>query len=333
MFSIILKKVLMLIPTFFGITILTFILVHSLPGDPVLAMLGDKTPSEEEYAAMKAALGLDQSLVSQYLIYIKNIFSGNFGISFNTGLPVLEEFFDRFPATLELSITAILFACCLGMPIGIIAALNRGKWLDNLLMSISLIGYSMPVFWWGLILVMVFSITLHWLPVSGYIGIEYFIPQKTGFSIIDAILSKDVGALKSAFAHIILPTIALGTIPTAIIARMTRSSMLEVLNEGFIQSLRARGFGSYRVIVGHALRNALIPIITILGVIVGGLVSGAILTETIFAWPGVGKWLVDAINSRDFPVIQSAILFIAIFVILINFLVDILYTLVNPRAK
>lgn len=333
MFNIILKKVLMLIPTFFGITLLTFILVHSLPGDPVLAMLGDKAPSQEDYDAMRAALGLDQSYVTQYLIYIKNIFHGDFGVSFNTGLPVLQEFFTRFPATLELTITAMLFACVIGLPIGIMAALNRGRWLDNLLMSISLVGYSMPVFWWGLILVMFFSITLKWLPVSGYIGVEYFIPQVTGFSIIDAILSKDVGALKSALAHIVLPTIALGTIPTAIIARMTRSSMLEVLNEGFIQSLRARGFSGYRVIVSHALRNALIPIVTTLGLIVGGLVSGAILTETIFAWPGVGKWLIDAINSRDFPVIQSAILFIAFFVILINFVVDIIYTLINPRAK
>ncbi|RIY32594.1 peptide ABC transporter permease [Psittacicella melopsittaci] len=333
MFNIILKKVLMLIPTFFGITLLTFILVHSLPGDPVLAMLGDKAPSQEDYDAMRAALGLDQSYVTQYLIYIKNIFHGDFGVSFNTGLPVLQEFFARFPATLELTITAMLFACVIGLPIGIMAALNRGRWLDNLLMSISLVGYSMPVFWWGLILVMFFSITLKWLPVSGYIGVEYFIPQVTGFSIIDAILSKDVGALKSALAHIVLPTIALGTIPTAIIARMTRSSMLEVLNEGFIQSLRARGFSGYRVIVSHALRNALIPIVTTLGLIVGGLVSGAILTETIFAWPGVGKWLIDAINSRDFPVIQSAILFIAFFVILINFVVDIIYTLINPRAK
>ncbi|RIY38920.1 ABC transporter permease [Psittacicella gerlachiana] len=333
MFKTIFKKVLMLIPTFFGITLLTFILVHSLPGDPVLAMLGDKSPSEADYNAMRATLGLDQSYLTQYLIYIKNIFHGDFGVSFNTGLPVLQEFFTRFPATLELTITAILFACVLGLPIGIIAALNRGKWLDNLLMSISLVGYSMPVFWWGLILVMIFSITLQWLPVSGYIGVEYFIPQVTGFSIIDAILAKDVGALKSAFLHIILPTIALGTIPTAIIARMTRSSMLEILNEGFIQSLRARGFSGYRIIVLHALRNALIPIVTVLGLIVGGLVSGAILTETIFSWPGVGKWLVDAINSRDFPVIQSAILFISVFVILINFIVDIVYILINPRVK
>ncbi|RIY34628.1 ABC transporter permease, partial [Psittacicella hinzii] len=252
---------------------------------------------------------------------------------FNTGTPVLDEFFARFPATVELGITAVLFALILGLPIGIFAAINRGKWLDNLLMTISLVGYSMPVFWWGLILVMVFSINLNWLPASGYFGVQYFIPQVTGFSLIDAIIAKDPAALKSAAMHIVLPTIALGTIPTAIIARMTRSSMLEILNEGFIQALKARGVGPFRLIVGHALRNALIPIVTVLGIIVGGLVSGAILTETIFSWPGVGKWLVDAINSRDFPVIQSAILFIAIFVVLINLLVDVIYTLINPRAK
>lgn len=333
MFNTILKKVLMLIPTFFGVTILTFILVHALPGDPVLAQLGDKAPSQEDYSAMQAALGLDKSYVTQYLIYIKNIFQGDFGISFSSGQPVLNEFFTRFPATVELSICAIIFALLVGIPTGVLAALNRGKLLDNLLMTISLIGYSMPVFWWGLILIMVFAVMINILPVSGYFGVQYFIPQITGFSIIDAILAKDPAALKSAILHLILPTIALGTIPTAIIARMTRSSMLEVLNESFIQALRARGFSRYRVVMGHAFRNALIPIITILGTITAGMVSGSILTETIFSWPGVGKWLIDAINNRDFPVIQSAILFIAIFVVLINSIVDILYTIINPRAR
>lgn len=333
MLSSILKKVLMLIPTFFGITLLTFILIHLLPGDPVLAAVGDRAISEADYAKIAAELGIDKPYWQQYFIYLRDIFQLKFGYSFVSGLPVVDEFFARFPATVELGIFATIFALVLGIPVGILAALYRGKWPDTLLMSISLAGYSMPVFWWGLIMVLIFSVNLGWLPVAGYIGVEYFIDQRTGFSIIDAFLARDVYALGSALKHLVLPTIVLGTIPLAIIARMTRSSMLEVLHEDYIRSLRARGLSPFAVVFKHALRNALIPVVTTLGLIVGGLISGSILTESIFSWPGIGKWLIDAINARDYPVIQSAILFISLFVILINLIVDVVYTFINPRAK
>lgn len=333
MLSSILKKVLMLIPTFFGITLLTFILIHLLPGDPVLAAVGDRAISDADYAKIAAELGIDKPYWQQYFIYLQDIFQLKFGYSFVSGLPVVDEFFARFPATIELGIFATIFALILGIPVGIVAALYRGKWPDTILMSISLAGYSMPVFWWGLIMVLIFSVNLGWLPVAGYIGVEYFIEQRTGFSIIDAFLARDVYALGSALKHLVLPTIVLGTIPLAIIARMTRSSMLEVLHEDYIRSLRARGLSPFAVVFKHALRNALIPVVTTLGLIVGGLISGSILTESIFSWPGIGKWLIDAINARDYPVIQSAILFISLFVILINLIVDVVYTFINPRAK
>lgn len=332
MLNTIIKKLLMLIPTFLGITLLTFILARALPGDPVLAQVADKSITPEDYAKIATSLGLDQPIWQQYFIYLKNIFSGNFGFSYTTSQPVVAEFFARFPATLQLSIAAVIFALILGIPIGVIAALNRGKLIDNLLMTVALTGYSMPVFWWGLILVLIFSINLGWLPVAGYIGAEYFIDQVTGFSIIDAIIARDVYALKSALLHLTLPAIVLGTIPLAIIARMTRSALLDVLSEDYMRSLKARGLSPYALIIRHGLRNALIPVITSLGLVVVGLVSGSILTENIFSWPGIGKWLIDAINARDYPVIQTAVLFISVFVVLINLIVDIVYTLVNPRA-
>lgn len=227
----------------------------------------------------------------------------------------------------------MLIALFFGLILGIFAALNRGKWLDNLLMNIALAGYSMPVFWWGLVMVLIFSINLGWLPVSGYIGVKYFIPAVTGFSVIDAILAKDPAALASAFEHLVLPAIVLGTIPMAVVARMTRSAMLDVLSNDYIRSLRARGLSPFAVVFKHALRNALIPVVTTIGLIVGGLISGSILTENIFSWPGIGKWLIDAINQRDYAVVQSAVLLIAFFVIMINLIVDVVYILVNPRAK
>lgn len=323
----------MLIPTFIGITLLTFILIHSLPGDPVLAQLGDRQPTPEQYEQMKIALGLDQPYWKQYLIYINNILHGDFGRSFVSAKPVITEFFDRFPATLQLSVSATFFALFWGIPIGVLAALNRGKLLDNILMSVALVGYSMPVFWWGLVLVMFFAVNLGWLPVSGYYGVQYYFEPVTGFSLIDAILASNPEGFLDALTHMVLPTIVLGTIPMAIIARMTRSSMLEILGDDFMRSLKARGLSPWRLVVTHGLRNALIPIVTSLGLIVGGLVSGSILTENIFSWPGIGKWLIDAINSRDFPIVQGAIFFIAVFVVLINFVVDVLYTVINPRAK
>lgn len=323
----------MVIPTFIGITLLTFALIHLIPGDPIEIRMGERGLSPEVHQQMMHQLGLDKSLPEQYFDYLKGITHGDFGTSFKNNVPVLDEFLSLFPATIELAVFAILFAVIIGIPIGILAAIKRGSIFDHSVMAISLTGYSMPIFWWGLLLMLLVSVQWNLTPVSGRIDAEYWVDSVTGFMLIDSWLSGEPGAFKSAVMHLILPSIVLGTIPLAVISRMTRSSMLEVLGEDYIRTARAKGLSSMRVIVVHALRNALIPVVTVIGLIVGQLLSGAILTETIFSWPGIGKWVIEAIRARDYPVVQSAVLIIATIIILVNLLVDLLYGVVNPRIR
>lgn len=333
MISFILRRLGMVIPTFIGITLLTFSLIHMIPGDPITVMAGERGVSDERRAELEAQLGLDKPLYVQYFVYIGKIAQGDFGNSLITREPVLEEFMTLFPATLELSFFAALFAISVGLPLGIIAAVRRGSIFDHSVMTISLAGYSMPIFWWGLLLIILFSVTLGWTPVSGRISALYWVDTVTGFMLIDAWLSNEAGAMRSAMSHLILPSIVLGTIPLAVVARMTRSSMLEVLGEDFIRTARAKGLSPLRVIMKHALRNALIPVVTVIGLQVGILLSGAILTETIFAWPGIGRWLLESIHRRDYQVVQGGILIVATMIILINLLVDVLYGVINPRIR
>ncbi|KGQ25632.1 peptide ABC transporter permease [Gallibacterium anatis CCM5995] len=333
MFRFIFKRVAMVIPTFIGITLLTFALIHLIPGDPIEIRMGERGLSPEVHQQMMHQLGLDKSLPEQYFDYLKGITHGDFGTSFKNNVPVLDEFLSLFPATIELAVFAILFAVIIGIPIGILAAIKRGSIFDHSVMAISLTGYSMPIFWWGLLLMLLVSVQWNLTPVSGRIDAEYWVDSVTGFMLIDSWLSGEPGAFKSAVMHLILPSIVLGTIPLAVISRMTRSSMLEVLGEDYIRTARAKGLSSMRVIVVHALRNALIPVVTVIGLIVGQLLSGAILTETIFSWPGIGKWVIEAIRARDYPVVQSAVLIIATIIILVNLLVDLLYGVVNPRIR
>ncbi|KGQ27502.1 peptide ABC transporter permease [Gallibacterium anatis] len=333
MFRFIFKRVAMVIPTFIGITLLTFALIHLIPGDPIEIRMGERGLSPEIHQQMMHQLGLDKSLPEQYFDYLKGIAHGDFGTSFKNNVPVLDEFLSLFPATIELAVFAILFAVIIGIPIGILAAIKRGSIFDHSVMAISLTGYSMPIFWWGLLLMLLVSVQWNLTPVSGRIDAEYWVDSVTGFMLIDSWLSGEPGAFKSAVMHLILPSIVLGTIPLAVISRMTRSSMLEVLGEDYIRTARAKGLSSMRIIVVHALRNALIPVVTVIGLIVGQLLSGAILTETIFSWPGIGKWVIEAIRARDYPVVQSAVLIIATIIILVNLLVDLLYGVVNPRIR
>jgi dipeptide transport system permease protein len=282
---------------------------------------------------MRRQLGLDRPLAEQYVSYLGDLASGDLGRSLVTKTPVLDEFLIVFPATIELSLAAVGFAVLLGVPVGVIAAVRRGRPFDWLSMSASLAGYSMPVFWWGLLLILLFSVELGWTPVSGRIAVAFDVPPVTGFLLIDALLSGERGAFASALHHLVLPAVVLGTIPLATIARMTRSSMLEVLQADYIRALRAKGLGRLRIIGVHALRNALIPVVTVIGLATGTLLAGAILTETIFAWPGVGKWLVEAVRRRDYPVLQGGILLVACAVIGVNLLVDLLYGLLDPRIR
>jgi dipeptide transport system permease protein len=287
----------------------------------------------ERYARLLHEFGLDRPLYVQYFDYLWSVLHGDLGRSIVTHEPVLSEFRTLFPATLELSFCAILLAVVIGLPAGILAALKRNTVLDYSVMGISLTGYSMPIFWWALLLILLFSVTLGWTPVSGRIDILYDLPPVTGFMLIDSLISGDEGAFRSALSHLVLPAIALGTIPLAVIARMTRSAMLEVLREDYVRTARAKGLSRTRVVLVHALRNALIPVITVIGLQVGTLLAGAILTETIFSWPGIGKWLVEAIHRRDYPVVQGGILMSATIIILVNLLVDLLYGVVNPRIR
>lgn len=326
-------KILYLIPTFFGITIVAFGFVRILPGDPVLLMAGERGISPERHAELSHQLGFDQPVWAQYFSFIGHLFQGDLGNSLVTKRPVIHEFLSLFPATLELAIVAMILAVVIGVPVGVLAAVKRGSWFDQVSMTTALVGFSMPIFWWGLLLIILFSGILHWTPVSGRIGLLYFFKPVTGFMLIDSLLSGQKGAFASAASHLVLPSIVLATIPLAVIARQTRSAVLEVMGDDYVRTARAKGLSPRRIVMVHVLRNALIPVITTIGLQVGMLMAGAILTETIFSWPGIGKWMIDAISRRDYPVVQSGLLMIAVIVMLVNFAVDLTYGLINPRIR
>jgi dipeptide transport system permease protein len=328
-----LGRLIVLVPTFIGVSIIAFSFIRLLPGDPVMLLSGERVMSPERHAIISHELGLDRPLVVQYLDYVGGVLTGDFGRSIVTKRPIVDEFAALFPATLELSLCAILFAVVLGIPAGIFAAVRRGSFLDQAVMGAALVGYSMPIFWWGLLLIILFSGVLGWTPVSGRISLMYFFPPVTGFMLIDSLLSGQPGAFSSAVSHLILPTIVLGTIPLAVIARQTRSAMLEILSEDYVRTARSKGLSPFRVIGVHALRNAMIPVVTTIGLQVGVMLAGAILTETIFSWPGIGKWMVDSVYRRDYPVIQGGLLMIAGVIMLVNLAVDLLYGLINPRIR
>ncbi len=327
------SRLLTFIPTFIGVTMISFAFIRVLPGDPIIVMAGERGITDERYAALSEQFGFDRPIYVQFWEYFVGVLQGDLGISFVTKRPVWDEFFTLFPATLELSTCAMIFSIFLGLPAGVIAAVNRGKFFDRALMTTALVGYSMPIFWWALLLIIVFSGNLQWTPVSGRIDFLYYFPDATGFMLIDSLNSGQSGAFKSAVRHLILPTIVLGTIPLAVIARQTRSAMLEVLGEDYIRTARAKGMTPSRVNFIHALRNALIPVVTVIGLSVGTLLAGAILTETIFSWPGIGKWMVDSIFRRDYPVVQGGLLLIAVMVMVVNLAVDMLYGIINPKIR
>lgn len=333
MIQFLLRRIILIIPAFIGITLITFSLIHLIPGDPVEMMAGERGIDPERHAKLQAQLGLDKPLAVQYWNYVSGIVRGDLGKSIVTKRPVVQEFLSLFPATLELSIFAMIFAILVGLPVGVLAGVKRGTFLDHTVMGLSLTGYSMPIFWWGLLLILFFSVQLGWTPVSGRISALFWVDADTGFMLIDALRSDEPGAFKSALRHLLLPSIVLGTIPLAVIARMTRSSMLEVLQEDYVRTARAKGLTPSRVVLLHALRNAMIPVITVIGLQTGVLLAGAILTETIFAWPGVGKWILESIHRRDYPVVQGGIMLIATLIIMVNLFVDVLYGVVNPRIR
>jgi dipeptide transport system permease protein len=333
MLRFLLTRLSLVIPTFIGMTLVAFFLIRLVPGDPIETLAGERGIDATRHAELLKVYGLDRPVMVQYGIYIGRVVQGDLGNSIITHEPVLNEFLALFPATIELAVCAILFALIIGIPAGILAAVKRNTILDHGVMGVSLGGYSMPIFWWGLLLILLFSVQLDMTPVSGRIAVQYFIEPVTGFLLIDTLLAGDKDAFWSAATHLILPTIVLGTNPLAVIARMTRSAMLEVLGEDYIRTARAKGLSNFRVVSLHAFRNALIPVITVIGLQVGVLFTGAILTETIFSWPGVGKWMIEAIGRRDYPVLQGGMLLLGGMVMIVNLLVDVTYGIINPRIR
>lgn len=328
------KRILHSLPTLFGVSLVAFLLIRLIPGDPVMLMLGERGGSPEAVAELRQALGLDQPLYVQYFRFVGGAITGNLGESVVSKRTVWSEFVDRFPATVELSFLALAWAVFLGIPLGVLAAIKRRRWVDHVLMSSSLVGYSMPIFWWGLVLIMFFSVRLGWTPVSGRISAAYDVEPWSGFYLID-VWRRGLGiaGFWEALRHMILPAIVLGTIPFAAIARMTRSSLLEVLREDYVRTAKAKGLSFYQVVFVHALKNALLPVVTTIGLMLGTLLTGAVLTETLFSWPGVGRWLVASVLARDYPVLQGGVLLLSIIIVAVNIGVDVLYVYLNPRLR
>jgi len=332
MLAHIIRRVLLLFPTLLGISIIIFLMMHITPGDPAELLLGERA-TEPALVALREHLGLNKPLYIQYGMFLKRLMKGDLGETIWTRQKVWTEVKQRFPATIELSIAAMLISSLLGVILGIISATKQYSLFDYLSMLGALVGVSMPIFWLGLILMLLFSLNLGWFPMSGRLSVSIELSKITNFYILDALLTKNWAALKDALWHLTLPAITLSTIPMAIVARMTRSSMLEVLRQDYIKTAKAKGLPPLMVIMKHAFRNALIPVITVVGLMFGILMAGAILTETIFAWPGVGKWLYDAVLQRDYMVIQGGTLIVAAIFVLINLVVDILYAVINPKIS
>ena len=332
MLGFILRRSLIIIPTLLGVSIVVFLLLSITPGDPAELLLGERA-TVESLEAMREYLGLNEPLHVQYGMYLKRLIRLDLGETIWTRQKVIVEIKERFPATLELSLAAMFISCFFGVILGIISASRQYSVFDYLSMVVSLIGVSMPVFWLGLMLMLVFGLHLGWFPISGRLGIDVELEVITNFYILDAILTRNWAALRDVLHHLALPAIALSTIPMAIIARMTRSSMLEVLRQDYIKTARAKGLSEAKVVFKHALRNGLIPVVTVIGLQFGILLGGAILTETVFAWPGVGKWLYEGVIKRDYMVIQGGTMLVATVFVVVNTLVDVLYAFINPRIS
>jgi peptide/nickel transport system permease protein len=332
MLRYVVRRLLLLIPIMFGVSILIFFWIRLLPGGPAEALLGERA-TPELVAAYRERYGLDEPIYKQYLKYVKATAQGDFGVSVASHRQVTDEIKQRFPATMELAIGAMLFATMIGVPLGFLAAKRYGSVFDHASLFVSLIGISIPVFFLAIILKYIFSVRLGWLPSVGRVSVTTEAEHPTNFYILDAIITRDWSTLWDCIKHLILPAIALGSIPLAIVARITRASTLDVQSEDYVRTARAKGLPPRIVDSRHVFRNALLPISTIIGLQVGLLLSGAVLTETVFAWPGMGSWLRDAIFTRDYPVLQGGILFLALVFVIVNLIVDISYAFINPRIR
>lgn len=326
------RRIIESVPVVVGVSILVFMLLHLIPGDPATTILGERATTQS-IAELRARLGLDRPLYEQYFIWVGKMLQGDLGNTVRGNIPVANEIATRFPATVELSLAALLLSTAVGVPLGVISAIKRNSLIDTLTMFGALFGVSIPVFVLGLLLIFLFGVELGWLPFVGRLSSDISIQRRTGLHLVDALLSGNMKGFKDALEHLVLPTITLATVSLAITARITRSAMLEVLNQDYIRTARAKGLKARNIVMSHAFRNALLPIVTIIGLSLGRLLSGAVLTETIFSWPGVGKWLFDSIIARDYPIVQSMTLIIALVFIVVNLAVDMLYAVIDPRIR
>ena len=326
------KRFLTIVPVLVGVSLIVFGFIHLIPGDPAVTMLGERA-TPERVAEIRTQLGLDRPLYVQYLIYVGKIVRGDLGASILRGDPVLHDLAKRFPATVELALSAITVAVLIGVPMGIVAAVWRNSLFDALSRLIALTGVSMPIFWLGLMLAWVFGVVLGLLPTGFRLNTSVTIVPVTNLFLVDSLLAGDGEAFAAAARHLVLPAVALSTIPMAVIARMTRASLLEILSQDYIRTAESKGLPQRAVILRHAMRNALLPVMTVTGLQIGRLLAGAILTETIFSWPGIGLWIFEAIQARDYPIVQGATLFIATIFVLVNLLTDLLYAVVDPRIR
>ncbi len=316
----------------FGVSIVVFFMVRAIPGDPAQIMLGQQA-TQEQVQQVREKMGLDKPVFVQYGLFLKNALRGDLGDSTVTGRPVTTELLTRLPATFELTAFAMLIAILVGVPVGVISAVRQYSLLDKTTSVLALTGISMPIFWLAMILVVIFGVNLQILPFPGRLGPTTAISSITGLVLVDSLLTLNFAGFWDGLLHLIMPALALGTIPMAVIMRMTRSSMLEVMNEDYVRTARAKGVVPWRVVFKHALRNAMLPTITVIGLQAGLLMGGAIITETIFSWPGIGLYAYQSVGSRDFPSIQGVVLYGALLFVLINLLVDVLYAVLDPRVR
>ena len=332
MFKFLVRRLLSLIPVLVGISLLVFLFIHFIPGDPIWVMLGDFA-TEEAVAELRQDLGLDEPLHIQYVKYVGRLLQGDLGESIHTRNPITSDLATRLPASLELAITAMLIASLIGIPAGVISAMNHRSLIDSASMVGALIGVSLPIYVLGLFAIWIFAVQLGWLPPGGRLSPDIELERITGFHVLDSIVTRNWTALGDSLKHLTIPSIVLATVPMAIIARITRASLLEVFSQDFVRTARSKGLRERSVVTRHVLKNAMLPVITVIGIQFGVILSGAVLTETIFSWPGIGRWVYEAIQKRDYPVVQGMTLFIGLVFLFSSLVVDALYVWLDPRIR
>lgn len=328
-----LERLLQLLPVLLGVSIIVFLMITLTPGDPVEIMLADQRATAEQAASLRRDLGLDRPLYERFFIFLGNAASGNFGTSFFHRRPVWDVIAERLPATIELTLVALLVALLVAIPLGVAAAVKRDTWIDRALSALSLFGVSLPGFWFGILLILLFAVELRLLPVGGRISFAFEVPRHTGFLLVDTLMANDLRAFGNVVAHLLLPAITLGLPTAALIARVVRSAMSEVLAADYILFAEAKGLSRRRVLLRHALRNALIPVVSVTAIETGALLGGNMIVETVFGWPGLGRLVVESIFARNYPLVQAAVLLYALTYVLLNFTADLLYTRLNPKVR